>query len=472
MALRFLPNLPTAVDATSSALRLRDAERLRRYREYQDFYEGKHWPGQSGQGQRTRLVLNYARAIVDKGASYLLGRGINFAVIAREDGPRAQTLARSAENLLYQVYQDNDLDAADLQGALNAGVLGDAAFKVFWDPAEERIRVVNVDPFGFFARWAGDDLGTLRQVDVCYRLSAADLADLSLDAGTFETRGRGDAERAASSPRVSVSPRPRVSNVSASEVLERWTAQELVVLVDGQEVRRGPNPYGVIPFVHVPNLQPPNQFWGVSDLRDVVALNRELDARMSDQSDIIRYHADPPVIFRGVTEHSDLAVGPGTVWDIPADAEVTLLEWRGQPAAVQEHLERLFRALYEVAETPRTAFGDSGRLLSGVALEVELRPIIQKTLRKRVFWEAALRRRNRLVLRLAQQRGLLPSDTPALATRVIWPPMVPRDDAGEVRNNVTLVAAGLRSHRTAMDALGEPDPEAELQRVHEDRRKT
>ena len=60
--------------------------------------------------------------------------------------------------------------------------------------------------------------------------------------------------------------------------------------------------------MHIGNLRPPNSFWGVSDLRDVVPLNRELDERVSDQADLIRYHADPPVIFKGVDEHTDLAV--------------------------------------------------------------------------------------------------------------------------------------------------------------------
>jgi hypothetical protein len=46
---------------------------------------------------------------------------------------------------------------------------------------------------------------------------------------------------------------------------------------------------------HVPNLQPATQFWGASDLVDVIPLNRELDEPVSDQVDTIRYHADPPV---------------------------------------------------------------------------------------------------------------------------------------------------------------------------------
>ena len=47
--------------------------------------------------------------------------------------------------------------------------------------------------------------------------------------------------------------------------------------------------------------------------------------------------------------------------------------------------------------------------------------------------------------------------------------MMPADDAQEVRNQVALVAAGLRSHRTAMDALGTEAPEREIERVRTDR---
>lgn len=434
------PSWPLAHDISVAA-------RLRRYRDYLDFYNGRHWPTPT-HPRRTRLVLNYARAIVDKGVSYLLGRGINFAVTSPD--PAAQTLARQAEQLLYRVYDDNDLAAVDLHAAINAAVLGDAVFKVFWDPLDHRLRVTNVDPFRFRAHWAPDDLSRLVQAELHYSLTPDELTQTLAPLGLTPPSGL---------------PTPPAATHT---LIERWTARALTLLLDGQPLRATPNPLGFIPFVHVPNLPPPNEPWGVSDLRDLIGLNRELNASMSDRADIIRFHADPPVVFRGVTEHSDLPVGPGTVWDLPPDAEVKLLEWRGQPETVQQHLEWLFRALYEVSETPRTAFGDSGRLLSGVALEVELRPLIQKTLRKRVFWDAALRRRSRMLLRMAQPHGLLDATSAqvaALTPRVIWPPMVPRDDGAEVRNNIALVGARLRSHRTAMDALGEPDPEAELRRI-------
>ena len=445
MGLRFLTNGALVGDTLADALQTRDAARLRRYREYLDFYEGKHWL--RPRNGRSSLTLNYARAVVDKGVSYLLGRGLGFAVPA-EAGGLGPEAAQRAERLLYEVYQDNDLDTVDLAAALNAALLGDAVFKLFYDPADGRIRVVNVDPLGFFPRWSGDDLGALWRADLVYRL-AGDEAE-RLYGRSFDKLGtRGEVA-----------------------VVERWTATEFSLSLDGRVIRSGPNPYGFIPFVHLPNLQPPNENWGVSDLRDLIGLNRALNERMSDQADLIRYHADPPVVFRGVSDHTDLAVGPGTVWDIPADAEVKLLEWQGTAPAVGDHLDRLLRAIYEVSETPRTAFGDSGRLLSGVALETELRPLIQKTLRKRVTWTAALRRRNALILKLAERYGLGgagPGEFAPYRTRVIWPPMIPKDDAQEVQNNLALVQAGLRSHRTAMDALGTEDPESELNRVLEDR---
>ena len=56
-----------------------------------------------------------------------------------------------------------------------------------------------------------------------------------------------------------------------------------------------------------------------------------------------------------------------------------------------------------------------------------------------------------------------------LRPRVIWPSMMPQDDAQEVRNNVLLVEAGLRSRQTALDVLGAESPEAELARIRAER---
>ena len=283
MALRFLPNRTLGGDTLADALRSRDAGRLRRYREYLDFYEGKHWVSAAGRRNgRLSLTLNYGRAIVDKGISYLLGRGLNFAV-PEASGLEAATAA-AAEQVLYRVYDDGDVDAVDLAVAFDSAVLGDGVYKVVWEAASQRVRVVSVDPLGWFPRWTGDDLGTLWRADLAYRLEGSEAERLypSTDDGR---RTAGEVE-----------------------VVERWTAETFELSVGGRDVRGGANPYGFVPFVHVPNLPAANENWGVSDLRDVIGINRALNERLSDEADTIRYHADPPVIFKGVSEHTDLAV--------------------------------------------------------------------------------------------------------------------------------------------------------------------
>ena len=456
MPLRILPNLagPSSIlaDDRLSALQVRDGDRMRAYREYLQLYEGKHWP--RPRTGRSAITVNYCHAVVDKGISYLLGRGLNWAVEPRrtmddgrqtmDDGPQSSIVHGpwSVERYLYDAYEDEGLAAVDLMVAHNAALLGDGVYKVTWDPLGRRPRVQSVDPLSFYPDWSADELGAFWRVRVGYGLEAAEAKRLY-----GVERGRGPVG-----------------------VVETWTASAFTLEVGGGVLLSGPNPYGFIPFVHVPNLPAANEVWGISDLRDLTNLNRTYNERLSDQSDTIRYHADPPVVFKGVANHVDLPVGPGTTWDIPPDADVTLLEWRGAAPAVEDHLRRLQTAIFEVAETPRTAFGDSGRLLSGVALETELRPLILKTLRKRTFWTDALRRRNRMLLRLAEANGALPPGAAdAYRVKAIWPPMLPKDDAVEVQNNVSLVAAGLRSARSAMDALGTEDPEGELRKVLEDR---
>ena len=55
-----------------------DADRLRRYREYLDFYQGQQWDAPPRRRER-RLTFNYARTLVEKVTSYLM-TGMDFAV--------------------------------------------------------------------------------------------------------------------------------------------------------------------------------------------------------------------------------------------------------------------------------------------------------------------------------------------------------------------------------------------------------
>ena len=79
---------------------------------------------------------------------------------------------------------------------------------------------------------------------------------------------------------------------------------------------------------------------------------------------------------------------------------------------------------------------------------------------------AAYKRRNELILRILEQH----SGVSYLPVRqeIIWGPVLPQDRGRLVRDEQALVGSGIHSRRTAMEALGVPDPEAELAKVQEE----
>src|SRR3972149_7334255 len=88
-----------------------DIERMRRYKELLDFYNGQQWEGGERRGER-RLIFNYARVFVEKITSYLM-TGISFTVEPYEDADEARERAGKAETALYKVYQANRLEQLD-----------------------------------------------------------------------------------------------------------------------------------------------------------------------------------------------------------------------------------------------------------------------------------------------------------------------------------------------------------------------
>jgi hypothetical protein len=126
-----------------------------------------------------------------------------------------------------------------------------------------------------------------------------------------------------------------------------------------------------------------------------------------------------------------------------------------------------YRALHDLSESPRVAFGQTERDLSGVALETELQPLLQKVRRKRLIRASAYNQRNRMALRLIEK--YLGEDFGEYGLRVVWGPMLPNDLAKTVANEQALVQSGIHSRRRAMDELGVQDPEMEFQKWLEER---
>ncbi|MBI4303305.1 MAG: phage portal protein [Chloroflexi bacterium] len=417
----------------------RDSDRLRSYRELLDFYHGVHWEGRERRGEK-RLTFNYAKVFIDKVTSYLMS-GINFTVEPVADSDEARSQARKAEVALTQVYQENNLEQLDFETEIDCAILGDACYKVIWDQEAKRVRVTAPDIQGIHAWWVGDNTSEVWRVASKYSLASDTVESL-----------------------YQVKPKDK-----SASVVELWTARDFELWVDGVPVEKKPNPYGFIPFVIYPNLREPKKFWGVSDLYQIMEPQRELNRAVSQLSKILELSGNPIAVLENVEESEDIAVRPGAVWNIPEDAKAYLLDLL-QGGGVRLHIDYinlLYRVLHDLSESPRAAFGGTERDLSGVALEIELQPLLQKVRRKRLIRTATYTQRNRLILRLLEKYQKESFGNNCLG--VVWAPVLPQDLAKLVSNEQVLVQTGIHSRRRAMDTVGVADPEVEFNRWLEER---
>ncbi len=411
-------------------LRRRDEERLRRYRESLDFYEGRQWIGRARRGER-RLTFNYAKAFVDKVTSYLLN-GYSVQVEARDgDTAAGRERARTAERALREVEANNALAQLDFETELDCAVLGDAAFKVVWDTNEGAVRISAPDVQGVYAWRQPDDQSRVVAVASQYRIEpGSDVRQL-------------------------------VTEYWTDAAFELWRGEDLI--------ERGPNPYGFMPYIVFPNVREPKQAWGSSDVPALIASSRELNRAYSQLSQILELSGNPIAVLEGVNGSADIAVEPGAVWEVPENAKAYLLDLLkgGGVALHRDYIDLIYRTLHDLGESPRTAFGHNPQGLSGIALNTELDPIARKVMRKQRIRGAVYERRATLILRLLHQFAGL--EIEGLRPVMHWGPILPIDRSREVADERSLVESGIQSHRTAAAHLGFDDPEAEWARVREER---
>jgi hypothetical protein len=178
-------------------------------------------------------------------------------------------------------------------------------------------------------------------------------------------------------------------------------------------------------------------------------------------------------VLENVEESRDIAVRPGAVWNIPEDARAYLLDLL-QGGGVNLHInyiDLIYRTLHDLSESPRSAFGGMEKAMSGVALEMELQPLLQKVRRKRIIRTAAYNRRNGMVLKLLEKFGGLELNGIPDGGRlnVVWGPVLPRDMESRVNSEQVMVQTGIHSRRTAMGEIGVPDPDFEFRKWLEER---
>jgi hypothetical protein len=277
-------------------------------------------------------------------------------------------------------------------------------------------------------------------------------------------------------------------NTSTEGTRQVYTYTEIITddfveeYINDELIDSHPNGLGMVPIVHIPNIEVPGSPWGLSDIADIITLNREFNEQATNVSEIINYHAAPVTIVVGA-KVSNLERGPKKVWGgLPKDAQVYNLENGVDLEWAIEYLNLLKTAMHEMTGVPETALGQTQPVsnTSGVALSIQYQSAMLRYARKIIQYSKGLSKINELALRTLfkfepdtlvydpdveglktepeQGNRLDPKDPLVYRTYCNFPPPLPVDILVKLNELMAKQQMGLISKRGMLDELGAEFP--------------
>lgn len=361
----------------------RDAIRFRRYREHWAFFVGAHWTFRRANGQQL-VTANYCRMIALKKAGWLAGKGVVLSV------PSALTEVTKPK--LDRVWADNDGDTLHQEIAVCGAVTGDVFILVTTATPTMRQRMENRPN-------AAIRIQVLRPDQVVPEWNPLDMTEMTAvkiitEVAVDRTSGGMQINNAASN-HTQVHKKRFIQRITPTEIFEGW---------EGEATERRENSLGEIPIVHIANEKVPGEFYGLSDLDGIIDLQRELNEKLTDVSDIVHAYASPVTIITGAKAKT-LDKGVGAVWGgLPTDAKVFNLEMTSDLPASHKYIELILRIMFEIAGMPEGALGRIQAIsnTSAAALEVQFQPLVESRDRKIAQYKPGLEKVNYLILRYVQ----------------------------------------------------------------------
>jgi hypothetical protein len=421
-------------------------------------YLGHHWSYKRPTGD-PQITLNYCRALQDFLIDFQFNKGI------RHRSPEATEAI--VPSLLRRAWEeDNDQATLLWEIGQQGGVSGDIFMKVAYEepyvdsigrPHPGRARIIPLNPAHCFPEFHPHDRSRLLRFKLKYRFWGTSLE------GTRQVF--------------------TYVELLTDEVIEEYVNDELI---DSR-----PNPLGVIPIASAPNLIVSSSPWGLSDIQEIISLNRELNEKITELSDIINYHSAPVTVITGA-KASNLEKGPRKVWGgLPKDASVTNLKSEADIAGILAYTEMLKRTMHEMTGVPETALGQEQPIsnTSAAALAILYLPLYFRYERKKHNYTKVFKKVNELImLTLAVKEPqamfydpslgvplkpdnltqLDPTDPLTYKSDIYWPPPLPQDVLALLQELTQKIALGIETKVGALRALGEEQPEVKVQELFEE----
>ena len=434
-----------------------EQKRVQKVQEQWNFYEGYHWEDIPDDGDRPQVTENYCATYVNKFVSFELGKG--FSINTQKDLKELKITDGGLTIIEYlnRIWQDNRRDQLLYEIGQAKAVNGDMWVQVRFeeakdldDPFEEyskgRIRIVPYHKGLVFPTYDPHDKDKLVELKLMYEIEVK-------KSGMFGT--------------------------TSTETLvykQIWTKDTIREFHGNDQISEQPNPYKLIPFVHIKNYPLVGRTEGISDLENLIPLNVEYNLKKSDISEIIDYHASPVTVVYGA-KIGNLERGANKIWGgLPKDAKVENLELSSDLKASNSYCDSLKKSMNEVGGIPVGALGGEQAIsnTSGVALQFVNAPIIERTNIKKEATGYGIKAINKLILYLSQLNGIITipenvAKSDFYNTIVEIPDTTPKDLLVELQQIEIEMRLGLEHRKGAMHRLGREDIDATIEEIDKDR---
>jgi hypothetical protein len=466
----------------------RIAHVLKLYERYEGTQVWKHYKKPEGLDyDPTLLTINFDRLLVDTMAAWefemapkwdvepdviddpidMVSEG--YAPSPKQDAENRKAAAK--EQLINWVHRDNKTHEKILEAAKDRKIAGTVWAKIFYDKRLGKIRLAFRPDFEVISKYNYDDEELLEEVHF-YRYLDTDGKLFWKQSFTLEwIAEKGDYEC--------------MLHEATYEIDENND-----VWLKDSKIEKSSMGINFIPVVEIPNERVTGMDRGYSEIDKISGITDEINKKLSDYSDAIRFEMFAITLLMNVDNDKGLQVAPGAMWNLQGAGG--LLEGERPDAkklesnfkfkeAVDAYLDRLYANLHKIAEVPsvNTAEMNVGGI-NDMAVKLLFSSIISKTQRSWIVWKSRLQLINEYILRYMIARKddlkfkydgeLVDLIDENFDNTVHFRLPLPEDQVALIDRLTSEMASDLESIKGALARKGVDNPEAKLMEILAERR--
>lgn len=461
------------------ALGKREINRINSIQANYDYYHGKQhydkttgsyvyatevggWDGKDY--EPTRFWTNYFKAFIKRKSRWQMAGNHGINVRPESDSQSDINYAKDAEKLLYELWEDNDMDSMKMQLARDRLIAGMVAAKIVYNDRTGRLHWIWHKATEVFPIYSKDGFNDLIGCDIIIVQEDDDDPD-----------------------RVQyVVQRFRLEEDDGQCYFsERVYTQEL-------EVKRTIREYASLGFNFVPIVlfevsSLATESAHLKDSEDMKAITKIINEMMEDASDSLKFEMFGMTVIKNadLSDDTHIEIAPGAVLKInagnsshPADVETVenTFQWN---ETYRAHFNRLKSIMHEIEGIPQITpselnFGG----MNDRALQVLYQEIIQETQEHWLAWDKDFRELFNKSVSYMKTRTARPSfkyDKSSvnsvdgeLKTSMNFVLPLPDDRVDQVSLITSEIEAGLESRKHGMQRLGVKAPEDKLEEIYDE----